>query len=214
MATLMPRGEIVLVGASIGRNWNLAGFGARRGLPGLRCSFVGTAGGFDKSAAIAELLARAPRPEVIIIKQCSVFFPGPMNRYQRLVRGWIDQIEGAGSMAVPATTIPAARARSAFQVGKGWVRSLIPGLEGKMHQIWGFNDWLRAQPAASAVLDLERVLQAAPGDRYLSPEFDQGDGVHVNAAGYRVMDAVLEHTLATLAARVATSCYRHDTVLA
>jgi len=200
MTLNLPQREVVLVGASIGRNWNISGFGARCGFPHLKCRYVGVASGFDKGAAVAELIARQQKPEVIIIKQCSVFFPGALNRYKAMMCAWREQIEVAGVQPVLATTIPVARARSAFHTGRGWIKSLIPGLENKMAQIWAFNDWIRAheQDLGGAVLDLEQALQVSPEDRYLRPEFDQGDRVHVNHAGYCAMDEALERTLRSL----------------
>lgn len=200
MTLMLPQREVVLVGASIGRNWNIDGFGARRGCPHLKCSYVGAASGFDKGPAVAELTAREHKPGVIIIKQCSVFFPGALNRYKAMMCAWREQIEVVGVQPVFATTIPVARACSAFHAGRGWIRSLIPGLESKMTQIWAFNDWIRAhaQDLGGTVLDLEQALQISSEDRYLSPEFDQGDRVHVNAAGYRAMDEALERTLRSL----------------
>ncbi|WP_338495257.1 SGNH/GDSL hydrolase family protein [Streptomyces sp. SJL17-4] len=51
------------------------------------------------------------------------------------------------------------------------------------------NDWIRTSGAYDAVVDFDRALSdPAPGKSdLLNPEYDFGDGVHPNAAGYDAM---------------------------
>lgn len=45
------------------------------------------------------------------------------------------------------------------------------------------NAWIRAQPLADAVLDIDRVLRDPVRPARLHPAFDSGDGLHPNDAG-------------------------------
>ncbi len=49
------------------------------------------------------------------------------------------------------------------------------------------NAWLRAPGHVDNVIDLDRLLRDPARPTYLSPRYDSGDGLHPNAAGYRLI---------------------------
>lgn len=53
------------------------------------------------------------------------------------------------------------------------------------------NDWIRTSGAADGVVDFHAALRDPKDPDRLRPEFDSGDHLHLNAAGYAAMaDAV------------------------
>jgi lysophospholipase L1-like esterase len=81
----------------------------------------------------------------------------------------------AGLKVFAATLTP-------FQGARYWT----PTGEGKRQAV---NHWIRTSGAFDGVIDLARVV-ANPGDpERLNPEYDSGDHLHPNAAGYEAMAA-------------------------
>jgi hypothetical protein len=196
--------HVVLVGASIGRAWELEGWPARVHAD-ISAESV-AAWQFDKSSALEEVLMRPARkfhftrsylrsllepprrPQVIILKECSSYFPGDIERYEALIPVWVRQVETAGVRPVLATVVPVTHSRA----------SQSPGKQGTLEQ---FNDWVREWAASHnvALLDLETALRVDPSDRHLRDEFTSGDGSHLNAKAYSVLDLLLFETLRSAA---------------
>lgn len=196
--------RIVLVGASIGRAWNIANLPARMRLDGVHLEYVGVPDTFDKSAAVAALVDRPARPDVVIIKECSTYFPGPWVAYRDQVRGWVETLRRAGIRPVLATAVPIAPPDDLWSRTKAWVRGNLLGGDAKMAQLLAYNDWVRTYAAAHRlpVLDLEGALRESETERWLRPQFAAPDRVHLNAAGYRVLDAHMARFVAGLPHRV------------
>lgn len=185
--------RVVYIEASIGRRWQLEEFGRRVGDERFQVRHLAEYA-FDKSARVAEALNdSAGRPDFVVLQECSVYFPGPLEEYQRLYAGWIARLRAAGVTPVVATSIPPARRRSVLEQAGEFVKSRLLGRPRRYEQIVAFNSGLRAlaRDEGLPLLDLEAALQAAPGDAHLAPRFDSGDGIHVNAAAYAVMDRAL-----------------------
>jgi hypothetical protein len=200
----MPRPvRVVYIEASIGRRWQLEEFGRRVGDERYQVRLLAEYA-FDKSARVAEALEdSAGRPDFVVLQECSVYFPGPLELYQRLYGGWVARLRAAGVTPVVATSIPQARRRSLLEQAREFVRSGLLGRPRRHDQIVAFNRGLRAlaRDERLPLLDLEAALQAAPGDAHLAPRFDSGDGIHVNAAAYAVMDRALLELLRRFAGR-------------
>ncbi len=198
--------HVVLVGASIGQEWKLAGWPDRTLMPDVTAESI-AAWQFDKTEAINELLMRParkfritrtyitslfqPRPpkaNIVILKECSSYFPGDLPAYRESLRRWVKQIQAAGARVVLATVVPVTRTRAARDVGKQ--ESLVE-----------YNRWIRdfARQEGIALLDLESALRAGDGDFYLRDDFTSGDGSHLNAAAYAVLDKTLRATLCQVA---------------
>lgn len=197
--------RIVLIGASIGSAWNLPDFPRRAGMPDYVMEMIPVYE-FDKSSVLSEVLVRpkrvfhptlsylkglfGPAPEradVVILKECSAYFPGDLDVQKRLIDEWVKKIQATGAEAVLATTVPVTRTRSKQD-------------SGKLEALRTYNDWVRqyAKEHGIKVIDLEEVLRSDAKDRYLRDEYTSGDGSHLNAAAYQALDALLVRTLPTL----------------
>jgi len=204
-SAMSQRTHVVLVGASIGQDWKLAGWPERSRMPGYSAESV-AAWQFDKTEAINELLMRParkfritrtyvkslfqpplPKANIIILKECSSYFPGDLPAYRDSLRRWVKQIQATGARVVLATVVPVTRRRAARDVGKQ--ESLVE-----------YNRWIRefAQQERLALLDLESALRIGDEDSYLRDDFTSGDGSHLNSAAYAVLDNMLRATLCQL----------------
>jgi maltose O-acetyltransferase len=174
---------IVLVGASIGRDWNLADFPARVGdsryVFGTRVHYD-----FDKSAAIAPLLKLKLKPKAVIIKECSVYFPRDLQQSTRILEGWVELLKEANIVPILATTTPVA--------ASGPVKT-------KQGAIDAWNEHIRnyAREQGVALFDLARALQASEADTHMKTGYSQEDGYHLTASAYsQALDPLLKEFVA------------------
>ncbi len=202
LSSAKPGRRVVLIGASIGREWDLPDFAVRMNLRGYSFEAL-QAWQYDKSDLIAETLMRpsrkfrltpgyvkgffrpAPQPaDMIILKECSSYFPGDMHRQKKLMHEWTREIRRKNVAVMLATVVPVTRARARRD-------------PGKQEGIREFNDWLRefAPRQDLPLLDLERALRADDTERYLRDEFTNGDGSHLNREAYRILDRLLLRTV-------------------
>jgi len=201
--------RVVLLGASIGRSWHLPEFAAR--VHDRRYAVESYAvWQFDKSEMLDEVLMRparkfhptrtylkslfrpAPQPaDAIILKECSAYFPGDPREQRRLVEKWVGEIMHAGIQPILATAVPVTRQRAEADPGK---------IEG----VREYNDWVRSYAGDRRIplLDLERALRSDPSGRYLRDDLTSGDGSHLNAKAYKILDELLHATLAGLGKNV------------
>lgn len=205
--------RVVLVGASIGQEWRLAEFPARVAMNDVEFESIAV-WRFDKSNTLDEVLMRpkrkfhlsrsylagmfgpAPQPaDIIILKECSSYFPGDVDRYKSMIIEWIRQVRTAGKQVIVTTVAPVTRARAATD-------------KGKMEAIREFNDWIRGYAKISKVLllDLERTLADGSTDRFLRDDLTIGDGSHLNKQAYTLLDQLLKAKLSEL---VSSSKSRH-----
>ena len=74
-----PIKHIVLLGASVGKSWNISLLPERASSRNYRFEYVGCYR-FDKSSALEELFLREEeRPDAICIKECAAYFPGDIT---------------------------------------------------------------------------------------------------------------------------------------
>ncbi len=197
--------HVVLIGASIGKAWNLPELPKR--VHDDRHSFEALqVWDYDKSEAVEETLIRpsrkfrftpgyvrgffepSPRPaDLVILKECSSYFGGEvqMKRKQELFQHWVEEVREKNIPVMVATIVPITRAR-AEQDGVAKHRAILQ-----------FNDWVRAYAKEKKLplLDLERALRTDDKERYLRDEFTSGDGSHLNRAAYDVLDRVMIDSL-------------------
>lgn len=190
--------HIVLVGASIGQSWQLAGWPDRVHQPDFTAESV-AAWQFDKSAALDEVLMRPKRkfrltrsyvrsllrpppkrPQIVILKECSSYFPGDLDAYMASIHSWVQRLREARIRPIVATVAPVTKARAERD-------------PGKQSALIEFNHRVRAYASREGipVLDLESVLRAESGGSFLRDEFTSGDGSHLNATAYRHLDRAL-----------------------
>jgi hypothetical protein len=192
--------HVILIGASIGQAWNLPGWPQRVNLSGFTAESIAN-WQFDKSEGVEEVLIRPKRrfrftrtylksliqpppkkPDIIILKECSSYFPGDLESYKKDVDKWVQELQGTGAKVVLATVVPVTEQRAQQN-------------PGKQESIRDYNKWVRqySRNSGLSVLDLDLALEQSGG--YLRNEFAQPDGSHLNAAAYGVLDRLLKNTI-------------------
>lgn len=193
--------RILLLGASVGRAWNLKEFPER--IKSSNYVFESVAAWqYDKTEALEEILMRPKRkfhfskayvkgffepalqkPDIIIIKECSAYFPGDFELYKALMKKWVKQIRDAKIEVWVATAVPVTTARA-------------EKTKGKIEGIREFNDWISeyAKKENITLIDLEAALRKDSDKRFLKDEFTSGDGTHLNKMAYDILDKVLMDT--------------------
>lgn len=188
---LMAEGKhIVYIEASTVNNWKLDGIAARTGIERYRFEVLREYD-FDKSKRVDQVLAGGPpHPGAVIVQECAVYFPGDLQAYQRMYRGWIEKLQTRGLRPVIATVVPPARSRGWWQDAKNFAKERLLGRPSQYEQVIAFNDWLRALglELGIPVLDLERLLRVSAEDRHMRPEYNAGDGIHLAPVAYQRLD--------------------------
>jgi len=190
--------HVVLIGASIGQSWHLAEWPARVKASGFSAESV-PAWQFDKSEVLEEVLMRPARkfhptrtylrslfhatprkPNIVILKECSSYFPGDLSMYQRSTEDWVSRLQAKQIQVILATVVPVTRSRATQN-------------PGKQETLLKYNEWIRefAIQHGLKVLDLEAVLRVDDSDKYLREEFAATDGSHLNSVAYAVLDGTL-----------------------
>jgi hypothetical protein len=180
--------RVVLVGASIGKNWHFDRIGKRVALPGYRFDYVGVYA-FDKGPLIQQLVTDPDKPDIVLIKECATYFPGDTEQYQRQFMSWVETLRAVGIQVVLVTTAPVAEPTEYIPRAKIFVKRLI-GRPTQLDAIVQFNAWLKqyAQRERIPVFDLEAKLHRSESERWLRSEYDIGDKLHLNELAYRVLD--------------------------
>jgi len=194
--------HVVLIGASIGQGWHLAEWPDRAKASGFTAESI-PAWQFDKTAVVDEVLMRPSRkfrptrtylksllqppprkPNIVILKECSSYFPGDLAVYERSVQAWVSRLQAKQIKVILATVVPVTRVRSEQS-------------PGKQESLLKYNEWVRqyAQRHDIMLLDLESALRTDDSGNYLRDEFATSDGSHLNAAAYAKLDDVLRKTL-------------------
>lgn len=191
--------RMVLVGASIGRNWHIDQLTKRTQVPGnYRFEYLGV-NAFDKTPLIQAIESRTEKPQAVLLKECATYFPGDLAAFQAHEKAWVKSLRDAGIQPILVTTAPVAEPKEMLPKFKNWVKQIIgkPTWQGSVLQ---FNDWLKAYAASEGleVFDLEAALRRSAEDRWLRDEFDNGDGMHLNSTAYQAVDKAF---VAFLAAR-------------
>ena len=205
LAGTADRTHVVLIGASIGQSWQLPGWPDRMQEPAFTAESV-AAWQYDKSTALGEVLMRPKRkfrptrsylrsllqpppklPEIVILKECSSYFPGDLDGYVASIRTWVQRLREARIQPIVATVAPVTRARSERD-------------PGKQPALIEFNRRIReyASQEGLPLLDLESVLRAEGGGSFLRDEFTSGDGSHLNTTAYRHLDRELRTVLSAM----------------
>lgn len=195
------RMHIVLIGASIGKSWDLPALPQRT--KSERFTFEALqVWDYDKTEAVEETLMRPARkfkltrtyfkgffepsppvPDLVILKECSSYFgnDAQLQRKKELFQRWVEEVRQKKIPVMVTTIAPITRAR-ADRDGAA-----------KHQAIREFNDWMRIYADAQRLplLDLEKALRTDDKERYLRDAFTSGDGSHLNRAAYDVLDRVM-----------------------
>jgi len=189
--------RIVLIGASIGKGWNIPALPERINNYDYIFEYV-YSGGFDKSKKLEEVLSRVQdKPDVVFLKECAAYFPGDIYSFKRLMGKWIHDCIKAGVLPIPATVAPVTRLHSFKKFAIDIVKLRNPFRQGTPFQqkrqkaILEYNDWLRdyCQETGLLLLELEKALRKGDKTRFLRSRFAKVDGLHLNKRGYQALDA-------------------------
>ena len=122
--------HVVLIGASIGKVWNLSTLPERMNNNSYFFEYV-NGGGWNKSARLKEITSRQrKKPDVIIIKQCAAYFPGDIELYKKLMKQWIVECCNAHIIPVLCTIIPVTRFHSFTSIPRHALRIRNPFKDG------------------------------------------------------------------------------------
>lgn len=193
--------HIVLLGASVGHDWNIESLPERLqqagAVKGYRFEYVGEYA-FDKTEALMKILQRKQnRPDAILIKECAAYFPGDLRQYQELMKGWIKECKKAGVIPIPTTVVPVVSSKNKALKDrfKDFIKTLLgrPTTATQLEGIVQYNDWLKEYAAQEGltVLDLEAPLRVSQVDRSLRVDLHSGDGLHLNAKAYAMLDVTV-----------------------
>mgnify|MGYP000058812488 CR=1 FL=1 len=186
--------RITLVGASIGKDWNFDRVAERLKISGYDFRYMGKYD-FDKSELIDTIVGQSRKSDIVMIKECSSYFPGDSAKQRAFVQNWVGKLRAAGVQPVLVTVAPV-KAPGLVQRGKNLVKKVM-GKPVWPEEVAAFNDWLREYAARERLplFDLERALSIAPDQRYLKPEFSTDDDVHLSRAAYERLDREFEQFL-------------------
>jgi hypothetical protein len=185
--------RIVYIEASTVNLWKLDNFPERTGTGRYRFQVLREYE-FDKSKMVNQVLAGGePRPDAVIVQECSVYFPGDMQAYQGMYRGWIERLQARGLRPVIATVVPPATTRGWWQDAKDFVKERLLRRPSQFEQVIVFNEWLRKLGAERniPVLDLEQLVRISAEDRHMRAEYNSGDGIHLGPIAYQRLDSEL-----------------------
>jgi hypothetical protein len=191
---------IVLLGASIGRAWDVPQLPDRMATDEYIFEYYGSS--FDKTNKLRLVLDREEnRPDAVIIKECAAYFPGNMDLYKTKMKKWIAECRKEGVIPIPATVVPVTRLHS-YKVFAGYMlkgRNPLkfgsPFKPNRNNAICRFNDWIReyCKEQGLVYLDLEASLCYGKENRYLREDLARLDGLHINSKAYDILDrAVIE----------------------
>ncbi len=189
LADVSANKEIILIGASVAKNWKFPELVTRKKLKGYKLDFMPVFDTFDKSPAIKDIIKREKKPNAVIIKECSVYFPGDINLYKNRVKEWVNELKNNHIEPILATTVPSGKPDGIIYKLKYFIKS-ISGRPKKIDSITEYNEWVRdfSKKNGIKVLDLERILRVSDSNRYLKPKYDRGDFTHLNDKAYLVLD--------------------------
>jgi len=164
----------ILVGASIGKEWNIGKLPERLNLDDHVVFGTRTVYQFDKTQTVKNILALPFPVSGVILKECSAYFPRDTRKSLKDLIAWDENLKKRGIKPILATTVPLT-ARRAGEVPE------------KQKSLEHFNDLIRqyGKQAKNPVLDLEVALRVSATKRYLKDDFAQKDGTHLVKKAYK-----------------------------
>lgn len=197
--------HILLLGASVGREWNIKAFPQRAENDQYIFEYVHGGSSFDKSPALRKVLERAEnKPDAIFLKECSAYFPGDSEQYKNFMIRWIKECRENGIVPIPTTVVPVTK----FHAFKKFVIDIlklrnpfkygIPFQQRRRKAILEYNDWVRefCRKTGLPVLDLEASVRYSEANRFLRSDLARLDGLHLKPKAYALLDRIILPTLA------------------
>jgi hypothetical protein len=198
------KSKVVLIGASVGKAWDIRGFPQRVGSDRYRTAYIGVYH-FDKSEAVEQALSdKKDPPDAVILKECAAYFPSDISfaDSKRLIKQWIGDIRKHRIIPIPATVAPVTPEHDDRFKTHNPLKIIVKRILGismmtRIERICEYNDWIAAYAETEGLplLDLEGALRRSDTDRFLREELTSGDGLHLNNLAYQRLDAALKSTL-------------------
>jgi hypothetical protein len=195
--------HVILLGASIGRAWNISSLPERMRTDDYVFEYV-DGGSFDKSAKLREILTRREnKPDAVFLKECAAYFPGDIDLYKSLMEEWIRECYESGTIPIPTTIVPVTRLHSFKKI-------LIDAAKGRKPFGYGnpfkhkrnaaileYNNWIKVycQKKGLPFLDLEAAVRYSEKNRFLRENLAKADGLHINGKAYNILDQIVISTL-------------------
>lgn len=190
--------NVVLLGASIGRVWNIPQLPERSDNWDYVFEYHGSS--FDKSSKLKMVLSREDnKPDAVIIKECAAYFPGDLNHYKTKMKEWILECQKNDVIPIPATVVPVTRLHpykmfvGYILKGRNPLKFGFPFKNLRNKAILEFNDWIRTicNSKGLVCLDLEAALRYRSENRYLREDLAKLDGLHINRKAYDILDQLV-----------------------
>lgn len=164
---------IILLGASVGKSWNLRGLMTRKGISNYFWGYRGYFE-FDKTPLVNAVIESPIKPDTVIIKECAAYFPREISKGILDVKGWINRLRKAEIEPVLATVVPITKARAAKK-------------PKQLQSLNEFNKALRELGAKEGlrILDLQAALSNNIEKGFLDDKYADNDGLHLKETAYR-----------------------------
>jgi len=192
--------RIILLGASVGRNWNISSFPDRINNSNYIFEYRHGGSAFDKSIELKDILSRSEnRPNAIFLKECAAYFPNDLEHYKRLMMHWVSECRKVNIVPIPTTVVPVTR----LHAFKKWLIDIVKGRNPfkngnpfkhrRNKSILEYNEWIRkyCKEQGLAVLDLEAAVIYSEENRFLKENLARIDGLHLNTKAYEKLDYII-----------------------
>jgi hypothetical protein len=166
---------IVMVGASVGKSWNLSELSERMNDKKVYYGYRGIYA-FDKTAVLQKLIKSQLKPDAVIIKECAAYFPRESGTGINAIKEWVQVLQDAGIQPILATVVPVTEAHDAERKTP------------RMASINAFNEGIRTICSEKGILllDLQKMLSNnKKEERYLDEKYAVQDGLHLREETYK-----------------------------
>lgn len=189
--------NILYIEASTVNRWKIREWPERQNVDNVSIDFKAVYD-FDKTDALIQSIQNTEnKHDIIILQECSVYFPGNLDKYKESIKNWISIIKDNNILPVIATTVPPAKSTSMVDKIKSAIKQYILFKPSQIDQVLEFNTWLRDFTMNNNIhlIDLEKELRINDEDRYMNPIYDSGDNIHINKSAYDKLDLYLKERL-------------------
>ncbi len=189
--------NILYIEASTVNRWKIKEWPERLGVKDVTIDFKGVYD-FDKTEVLMQSVQNSdPKPDYVILQECSVYFPGQIDEYKQKLESWVNTLNENDIVPVIATTVPPAKSTNFIDKVKAAIKEYILQRPSQLDQVAEFNDWLRSYSEKNSVhlIDLEKELRISEESRYMNPIYDSGDNIHLNKSAYQKLDGYFHQRL-------------------
>jgi len=165
---------VVLVGASVGRQWNLPELPMRTHMKDFCIGYRGK-GSFDKKEILIQLMNSKIRPNLIVLKECAAYFPRKIEDSRSKIEKWYEIACSRSVRLALATCAPVTLENEKQK-------------KGRLKSIKEFNEFIRefARLYSIPVLDIEKVLKDPVAERLcMRIEYAKPDVLHLGEKAYK-----------------------------